>query len=90
MPGADFTTGEPLPLGEAGEIVVHGPPVLTRYWKSTEATAAVPRDAQLHTGDIGGFDEKVTGIELLDSSWWPPLERSRRPSSDRPVVRAAQ
>ncbi|WP_030925580.1 AMP-binding protein [Streptomyces sp. NRRL B-24720] len=73
MPGADFmvvdfTTGEPLPLGEADEIVVHGPSVLTRYWKSTEATAAVPRDGRPHTGDIGCLDEKVTGIELLDSS----------------------
>ncbi|MFF7579219.1 hypothetical protein ACFZBE_30215 [Streptomyces sp. NPDC008061] len=52
MPGADFmvvdfTTGEPLPLGEAGEIVVRGPSLLTRYWKST---AAVLRDGRLHTG----------------------------------------
>ncbi|MEU8833810.1 AMP-binding protein [Streptomyces sp. NBC_01707] len=73
MPGADFmvvdfTTGEPLPLGEAGEIVVRGPSLLTRYWKSTAATAAVLRDGRLHTGDIGSLDEKVPGIELLDSS----------------------
>ncbi|MGY5033392.1 hypothetical protein ACWC9U_21370 [Streptomyces sp. 900116325] len=64
----DFTTGKPLPLGEAGEVVVRGPSVLTRYGKSTEATAAVLRDGRLHTGDIVCLDEKVTRIELLDSS----------------------
>ncbi|WP_411087207.1 AMP-binding protein [Streptomyces sp. 061-3] len=53
----DFTTGEPLPLGEPGEIVVRGPSVLTGYWKSPEATAAVLRDGWLHTGDIGSLDE---------------------------------
>ncbi|MFJ7945923.1 AMP-binding protein [Streptomyces sp. NPDC096354] len=53
----DFTTGEPMPLGEPGEIVVRGPSVLTRYWKSPEATAAVLRDGWLHTGDIGSLDE---------------------------------
>ncbi|MFF1911912.1 AMP-binding protein [Streptomyces sp. NPDC058239] len=53
----DFTTGEPLPLGERGEIVVRGPSVLTRYWRADEATAAALRDGWLHTGDIGSLDE---------------------------------
>ncbi|MDQ1006518.1 long-chain acyl-CoA synthetase [Streptomyces sp. V4I23] len=53
----DFATGEPLPLGEPGEIVVRGPSVLTRYWNAPEATAAVLRDGWLHTGDIGSLDE---------------------------------
>ncbi|MEU6254554.1 AMP-binding protein [Streptomyces sp. NPDC047043] len=53
----DFTTGEPLPLGEPGEIVVQGPSVLTRYWRAPEATARALRDGWLHTGDIGSLDE---------------------------------
>ncbi|MFF4256863.1 AMP-binding protein [Streptomyces sp. NPDC001663] len=53
----DFTTGEPLPLGEPGEIVVRGPSVLTRYWRAPEATAQALRDGRLHTGDIGSLDE---------------------------------
>ncbi|MEU6118722.1 AMP-binding protein [Streptomyces sp. NPDC047117] len=66
----DFATGEPLPLGERGEIVVRGPSVLTRYWRAPEATAAAlrwgsPRSNEvetgggwLHTGDIGSIDEE--------------------------------
>lgn len=53
----DFTTGEPLPIGEPGEITVSGPSVLTRYWRVPEATAAALRHGWLHTGDIGRFDE---------------------------------
>lgn len=53
----DFTTGEPVPIGEPGEITVSGPSVLTRYWRAPEATAAALRDGRLHTGDIGRFDE---------------------------------
>ncbi|MET7491198.1 hypothetical protein [Streptomyces sp900116325] len=45
----DFTTGEPQRLGEAGEIVVRGPSVLTRYRKAPAANAAVLRDGRLHT-----------------------------------------
>src|SRR5213076_2688576 len=54
----DFVTGEPLPLGERGEIVVRGPSVLTRYWRAPEATASALRDGWLHTGDIGALDEE--------------------------------
>ncbi|GAA1927860.1 AMP-binding protein [Streptomyces durmitorensis] len=53
----DFATGEPLPIGEPGEITVSGPSVLTRYWRAPEATAAALRDGRLHTGDIGRLDE---------------------------------
>lgn len=53
----DFTTGEPLPLGEPGEILVRGPSVLTRYWRAPEATARALREGWLHTGDIGSLDE---------------------------------
>ncbi|WP_037771342.1 AMP-binding protein [Streptomyces sclerotialus] len=53
----DFATGEPLPLGERGEIVVRGPSVLTRYWRAPAATEAALREGWLHTGDIGSLDE---------------------------------
>lgn len=53
----DFTTGEPLPIGEPGEIIVSGPSVLTRYWRAPEATATALREGWLHTGDIGRLDE---------------------------------
>ncbi|QNS07662.1 AMP-binding protein [Streptomyces xanthii] len=53
----DFVTGDPLPLGERGEIVVRGPSVLTRYWRAPAATASALRDGWLHTGDIGALDE---------------------------------
>ncbi|POX43236.1 acyl-CoA synthetase [Streptomyces sp. Ru73] len=54
----DFATGEPLPLGERGEIVVRGPSVLTRYWRAPAATEAALREGWLHTGDIGSIDEE--------------------------------
>ena len=53
----DFRTGEPLPLGEHGEIVLRGPSLLRGYWRKPEATAAALRDGWLHTGDIGMLDE---------------------------------
>lgn len=53
----DFGTGEPVPPGTPGEIVVRGPSVLTRYWRAPQATAAALRDGWLHTGDIGSLDE---------------------------------
>ncbi|WP_051218397.1 AMP-binding protein [Nocardioides insulae] len=62
VPGTDiavvsFETGRPLPLGEAGEIIVRSPSVMTGYWNKPEATAAQLRDGWLHTGDNGRIDE---------------------------------
>lgn len=62
VPGTDvavvsFATGEPLPLGETGEIVVRGPSVMRGYRNSPEATARQLRDGWLHTGDNGVLDE---------------------------------
>lgn len=50
-------TGEPLPLGEVGELVVRGPNVMQRYWKREEETQMALRDGWLHTGDLGKRDE---------------------------------
>ncbi|RZB15480.1 acyl-CoA synthetase [Streptomyces sp. F001] len=62
VPGTDiavvsFETGEPVEIGEAGEIVVRSPSVMTGYWNKPEATAKQLRDGWLHTGDNGRIDE---------------------------------
>ncbi len=50
--------GEPLPPGEAGEVVIRGHNVMKGYYKRPEATAEAIRDGWFHTGDIGRMDEK--------------------------------
>ncbi|PEZ10455.1 long-chain fatty acid--CoA ligase [Bacillus sp. AFS018417] len=50
-------TGEALPIGEVGEIVVKGPQVMKGYWNKPEETAAVLQDDWLYTGDVGYMDE---------------------------------
>lgn len=51
-------TGEVLPPGEIGEIVVKGPQIMQGYWNKPEETAAVLQDGWLHTGDVGYMDEE--------------------------------
>jgi long-chain acyl-CoA synthetase len=46
----------PLPEGEAGEIVCRGDTVMAGYWENAEATAETLRGGWLHTGDLGVFD----------------------------------
>jgi fatty-acyl-CoA synthase len=58
----DPVTLQPLPAGEVGEIVTHGPMVFKGYWGHPEATAAafVEIDGQrfFRTGDLGRVDEE--------------------------------
>ena len=49
--------GAPLPAGEIGEIMVHGPNVMPGYWQNESATAKTIRDGWLMTGDVGHMDE---------------------------------
>ena len=48
---------QPLPVGEAGEVVVRGPSVMRGYLRRPEESAQTLRGGWLHTGDVGRFDE---------------------------------
>ncbi len=52
-------TGEELPRGEAGEVLVRGQGVMLGYLDDPAATAeAIDAAGWLHTGDIGVMDER--------------------------------
>jgi long-chain acyl-CoA synthetase len=57
----DTGTGERLPPGQVGEILIQAPQLMARYWEDPEETAATVRthDGQrwLHTGDLGYLDD---------------------------------
>jgi long-chain acyl-CoA synthetase len=58
--------GQPVALGEAGEIAVKGPQVMKGYWNRPEETAKVfTKDGWLLTGDIG-FMDKDGYIKIVD------------------------
>lgn len=62
----DEATGEIVPFGEQGEIMVRGYGVMKGYWAHPEKTAeAIDSDGWMRTGDLGVFDEEgylsVTG-----------------------------
>ncbi|MDO8933458.1 MAG: AMP-binding protein, partial [Rhodocyclaceae bacterium] len=51
--------GRDVPLGQAGELCVRGPQVMTGYWSRPEETANVfLADGFMRTGDIAVMDEK--------------------------------
>lgn len=52
----DLVTGEELPTGEKGELLIKGPQVMKGYWKNEEETTKALQNGWLHTGDIGYID----------------------------------
>jgi long-chain acyl-CoA synthetase len=48
--------GEPVPVGQAGEIVISGPSVARGYWNKPEESNASMRPDGFRTGDIGFVD----------------------------------
>jgi len=52
----DPATGQEVPFGETGEIVVRGPQIMKGYWPTKGEGLA--EEGWLHTGDIGHMDEE--------------------------------
>lgn len=52
----DLLTGEDLPAGQIGEMLVRGPQVMQRYWRADSDEESVLRDGWLHTGDVAVMD----------------------------------
>ena len=51
--------GQPVPLGEPGEIGIRGPQVMAGYWNRPDETAKVMTpDGFFKSGDIGVMDER--------------------------------
>lgn len=57
--------GEPVPLGQPGELILRGPQVMRGYWQRPEATAEVIKDGWLYTGDVAVMDEQGT-FKIVD------------------------
>jgi long-chain acyl-CoA synthetase len=58
--------GQPLPLGQAGEIGIRGPQVMAGYWQRPDETAkAMTPDGFFKSGDIGIMDERGY-IKIVD------------------------
>jgi acyl-CoA synthetase (AMP-forming)/AMP-acid ligase II len=54
----DPLSGQPVPVGEPGEIVVRGPQLMQGYYNKPEETANAIRDGWMYTGDIARMDEE--------------------------------
>jgi long-chain acyl-CoA synthetase len=51
--------GQPVPLGEPGEIAIRGPQVMAGYWNRPDETAKVMTpDGFFKSGDVGIMDER--------------------------------
>ena len=53
----DLLSGEDLPSGQIGEMLVKGPQVMSGYWRTDPNDETVLRDGWLHTGDVAVMDD---------------------------------
>lgn len=60
-------SGEPVPVGEVGEIVHRSPQLTLGYWNAPEQTAEAFRGGWFHSGDLGVFDEDGR-LRIVDRS----------------------
>lgn len=51
----DPDSGEDVPLGKPGELVIRGPQIMVGYWP--EPGSGLTSDGWLHTGDVATMDE---------------------------------
>jgi long-chain acyl-CoA synthetase len=51
-------TGEFMPPGEVGEIVVKGPNIMRGYWNREKETSDIFINGWMRTGDVGKMDEE--------------------------------
>ncbi len=64
VPGFDWecrvvdASGNDLPAGESGELIVRGPGVMKEYYKNPEATRKTIINGWLYTGDIARYDRE--------------------------------
>jgi long-chain acyl-CoA synthetase len=70
LPGTDASIrsddGQPLPIGEVGEICIRGPQLMAGYWNRPDETAlAMTEDGFFKTGDIGSMNEQGY-IKIID------------------------
>ena len=54
----DLETGEPVPVGQPGELTCRGHQVMKGYHNKPDETAHAIRDGWMHTGDIAEMDEE--------------------------------
>ncbi|MDP6777475.1 MAG: long-chain fatty acid--CoA ligase, partial [Candidatus Latescibacteria bacterium] len=53
----DLRTGEDVPVGSEGELVLRGPQLMKAYWGNPEATAKAMEGGWFHTGDVAKMDD---------------------------------
>jgi fatty-acyl-CoA synthase len=64
---ADPVTGEDVPQGKAGELLIWGPHVCSGYWRKPEATAEAIVGGWFHTGDMAHTD--ADGFYYIDGRY---------------------
>ena len=50
--------GDPVPVGQVGEVCIRGGQFMKEYWRRPEETAEVFRDGWYHSGDAGRVDDE--------------------------------